>query len=159
MSWVRVDDGFTSNAKIVQLSDRDFRVWMRLLCHCARTRDPSVDKVALNEVAGLTKASVGRFAALVLLDPVGDDFEVHDWPQYQPKDSTGADRQAAWRARKAVTDTVTKTVTSAVTGTVTPLARTREPVPVPVERSKAVPAAGRAFAGADSLGSVVKAMP
>jgi hypothetical protein len=128
VSWLRVDDGFTGNAKIIQLTDREFRVWMRLLCHCARTRDPSVDKIALNEVAGLSKALVARFAKLELLDVVGDAFEVHDWPQYQPKDATSAERQAAWRARKAVTDAVTQTVTE----TVTSLACAREPVPVPV---------------------------
>lgn len=132
MSWVKISDDFTSNAKIVQLADREFRVWMRLLCHCGRTRDPSVDQVALREVAGLTKALVARFASLVLLDPVGDAFEVHDWPQYQPKDVTSAERQAAWRARKAVTQTVTPAVTECVTETVTSLACAREPVPVPV---------------------------
>ena len=135
MSWVRIDDGFTGNAKIIQLTDREFRIWMRLLCHCSRTRDPSVDRSALNEVAGMSKALIVRFRTLGLLDPVGEAFEVHDWPQYQPKDATSAERQAKWRARKAVTKSVTEGVTQPVTEGVTSLARAREPVPVPPSSS------------------------
>lgn len=111
MSWLRVDDGFTSNAKVAQLTDSEFRVWMRLLCHCARSQDPSVDPVARREVNGLTAGRVRRYADLGLLDAVGDHHEVHDWSDYQPKDSTAAERQARWRSRQAVTGAVTPAVT------------------------------------------------
>lgn len=104
MPWLRLDDGFTSNSKIAQLSNTEFRVWMRLLCHCARSHDPSVDAAARNEVVGLTGKAVLRFAGLGLLDPVGDNFEVHDWTHYLPKDATNAERQARWRARKAASN-------------------------------------------------------
>lgn len=99
MTWLRIHDGFTSNSKIAQLSDRDFRVWMRLLCYCGNTRDPSVDSVAKREVSGLTSARVSRFKTLRLLDQIGDELEVHDWPKYLPKDEQNAARQAKWRSR------------------------------------------------------------
>lgn len=125
MSWLRIDDGFTSNSKVVQLSDREFRVWMRTLCHCGRSQDPTVDEGTLSEVAGLTRPLVKKLADLRLLDEVGEVWEVHDWPHYQPKDATGADRQARWRARKRLSD-VTNTVTAVVTDGVTePLPRAR----------------------------------
>lgn len=122
MAWVRLDDGFAVNGKIAQLSDPEFRTWVRLLCHCGKVQDPTVDKVTVQEVVGLTPKRVDRYAELRLLDPIDDDYEVHDWEQYQPKDVTGAERQARWRARNNakrnagrnggnVTNPVTETVT------------------------------------------------
>jgi hypothetical protein len=101
MAWLRLDDGYTSNSKIAQLGNAEFRVWLRLLCHCARSHDPSVDAAARNEVVGLTRKAVQRFADLGLLDVVGDNHEVHDWTHYLPKDATNVERQARWRARRA----------------------------------------------------------
>ena len=102
MSWLRIGDEFASHPKIAQLTDREFRVWMRTLCFCARYQDPTIDEVALIEVPGLTKTIVTKLGTLGLIDVVGDKFEIHDWAGYQPKDATGAERQAKWRARHAV---------------------------------------------------------
>jgi hypothetical protein len=82
VSWLRIDDGFTSHRKIAQLTDSEFRCWMRLLCHCAHAKDWVVTDATLGEVAKLTKARVGRFAELGLLDPVEVGYEVHDWILY-----------------------------------------------------------------------------
>ena len=99
MSWLRIDDRFASHPKVAQLSDKEFRVWMRTLCYCACYQDPTVDHVALGEVPGLTRKVAMRFAELELLDTSDAGFEVHDWAMYAPKDATGAERQARWRAR------------------------------------------------------------
>ena len=124
MAWLRIDDGFTRNSKIAQLTDAEFRVWMRLLCHCAGSRDPSVDDVAMREVAGLNRQRVQRFHHLDLVDEIGGSYEIHDWLLYQPKDGTNADRQARWRSRRnasqAVTPPVTGVTHEAVTAPVTP---------------------------------------
>lgn len=100
MSWLRLDDGFAGHPKIAALSDGEFRVWLRLLCYCGKVHDPTVDSVAIREVKGLTSRKISRYFDLELLDKSGTDFEVHDWPIYQPKDATGAERQARWRARR-----------------------------------------------------------
>ena len=100
MTWLRISDGFASNKKIAQFSDREFRVWLRLLCYCAKEQDPSVDAIVTREVPGVTKAFIRRCHTLELLDAIGDDHEVHDWSHYLPKDGTNADRQARWRARR-----------------------------------------------------------
>lgn len=124
MAWLRIDDGFTANTKIAQLTDAEFRVWMRLLCHCAGSRDPSVDAVARREVSGLTARRVERFRQLDLVDKVGDDFEVHGWSDFLPKDATNAERQKRWRARhRNAQSNADRNVTSgdvAVTENVTP---------------------------------------
>ena len=112
MSWLRIDDRFASHPKVAQLSDKEFRSWVRLLCFCAAYQDPSVDNVALSEVPGLTKHMIARFASLGLLDPAGDVYEIHDWIKFIPKDATGAERQARWRARNGDRNAVRNTVLS-----------------------------------------------
>jgi hypothetical protein len=99
MSWLRLDDGFATNPKIAALSDRELRVWLRVLCYCAQLQDPTVDRVTIREVSGLTLRVISKLIDVGLLDESGSDYEVHDWAFYQPKDKTGADRQAKWRAR------------------------------------------------------------
>lgn len=101
MSWLRIDDGFANHPKIAKLTDREFRVWLRTLCYCARYQDPSVDDATLAEVKGLEVAKIARFAEIGLLDSIGEAYEVHDWQTYTAKDLTGTERQAKWRARRA----------------------------------------------------------
>jgi hypothetical protein len=89
---------------------------MRVLCHCAHAKDPTVDKVTRREVAGLTISRVERFETLELLDRVGGNHEVHDWAKFIPKDATNAERQARWRGRRnGVTGNVTKRLKRDVT--------------------------------------------
>jgi hypothetical protein len=101
MAWVRLDDRFTENPKILELSDAEFRTWVRLLCHCAHVGDPSVDVKTRREVAGLSKTRIDHFAVLGLLDRLDGAYEVHDWLTYAPKDATSAERVSRFRARKA----------------------------------------------------------
>ncbi len=104
MTWLRIHDGFTQNSKIAQLTDAQFRVWMRLLCYCGSSRDPTVDSVALREISGLDRRRVRTYLDLGLLDEIGDDFEIHDWSKYMPKEEQNAARQAKWRGRKRNAD-------------------------------------------------------
>lgn len=117
MAWLRLDDGFATHPKIAALTDRELRVWLRVLCYCSRQRDPTIDAITRQEVVGLTSAAVNRFAGLELLDVSGQDHEVHDWEKYQPKDLTGSERQARWRSRRngCITGNVTDDVTDDVT--------------------------------------------
>lgn len=110
MTWLRVDPGFVLHPKIVELTDREFRAWVRLLCYCAQAEDPTVDASTIANVPRVFRRDCARFAALGLLDPVGEKHEVHNWIKYLPKD-TPAERQAAWRARKALAADVTRAST------------------------------------------------
>jgi len=112
VSWIRLDDGFTINAKVVALSDGDFRVWLRLLCHCAKSSDPTVDSATIREVSGLNSRRIQRYFSLDLLDVCGESFIVHDWASYQPKFLQSAERMRRWRANRDVTSDVTNGVTS-----------------------------------------------
>jgi hypothetical protein len=147
VSWLRIDDGFTNHPKILELTDSEFRTWIRLLCHCSRVEDPSVDAATKREVAGLSAGRVARYWKIGLLDKTGDDYEVHNWPQYRKKDETNADRQRRWRARQRIQRNAESNgsngVTEGVTGAVTSLAcdqardQARTPVPEPEPEDKA----------------------
>jgi hypothetical protein len=100
VSWLRLDDGFAEHPKIVELTDRELRIWLRTLCYCSRAQDPSIDRFTLETVPGLTPNFVSKLVSLRLVDPIENGHEIHDWIKYQPKDKTGAERQARWRGRR-----------------------------------------------------------
>lgn len=100
MSWLRIDDGFADHPKIGVLTDKEFRVWMKTLCYCARYQDPTVDEATMGSISGLSVKTLARFVGLGLLDKRLTSHVVHDWVAYAPKDSTGAERQAKWRANR-----------------------------------------------------------
>jgi hypothetical protein len=55
VSWVRIDDRFPTHPKIAQLSDREFRVHVRVLCYTAMFRTEGViPTAAFSEIPGLT---------------------------------------------------------------------------------------------------------
>lgn len=104
MSWLRVDDGFTIHPKITSLSDKDFRIWVRILCFSARnnSKDGALTGVK-GELRGVTDKVIKRFIAARLID-VGTDgvMRVHDWSDYARgrSDPTNAERQARFRESK-----------------------------------------------------------
>lgn len=100
MAWLRLDDGFATHPKIAALTDRELRIWLRVLCYCSQHQDPTVDRITIQVVSGLTLKVIRKLIEVGLLDESGGDYEVHDWLVYAPKDPTGADRQAKWRARR-----------------------------------------------------------
>lgn len=85
MSWLRIDDGFAEHYKIAELSDREFRVWLRILCYAARNngRAGRLTAAMRREIVGLTPTILKHLLALGLLDADIDGIvSVHDWPIY-----------------------------------------------------------------------------
>lgn len=83
MSWLRVDDGFASHPKIAKLSDSEFRVWMRLLCYCAKYRSGEVSEAAQGELRGFTAKTLQRFEEVGLIDRMnGGPPTIHHWALY-----------------------------------------------------------------------------
>lgn len=105
MSWLRVDDGFAEHPKLEALTDRQFRLWAKLLGRCARYRTDGHVPAGILVGIRVKPGDLDRFTALGLLDSSnGSEPTVHDWSDYNPKDPTKADRQARWRAKQASTD-------------------------------------------------------
>lgn len=72
MSWLRIDDTMMENPKIEALTDRQLRVWLRLLCYCARQRNggelPPTRTQRAQLVPGLTPTLIAKLANLGLID-------------------------------------------------------------------------------------------
>lgn len=98
-SWLRLDPGFVTHPKIALLTDRQFRVWMRVLANAASTESAIVNEGTMREIAGLDQKSVDRFTELRLLDRNGSAWNVHDWSDYAPPLS-GAERTRRYRNRR-----------------------------------------------------------
>lgn len=131
MSWVKLDDGFTENAKIVALSDRALRLYLRGLCYAARNRtDGVLDRKALAHIGGTGRLRRELVDARAW-DEAEGDVVIHDYVKYNPTRSQVEARRLGAESRKrrerhrkrvahghaechAVTDGVTTTVTHAV---------------------------------------------
>jgi hypothetical protein len=117
--WLRLDDKFARHPKIVQLSDREFRVHIRVLCYCAEYRTEGALPASIwTEITGLTRAMGDRFLEIGLWQKKRTNaaLSVHDFNKYNPKDPTAADRMVRYRKRQrdgAVTDGDTETVSRA----------------------------------------------
>lgn len=140
MPWGRVDDGLHANGKVWLLSDRAFRIWWYSVSYCnaKRGRDPlgrltQAEAEAVCRLARTTTAGAIRriIAELVAPHPPlygafwerdGQDYVVHDFPDYGPKlDLTAAERQRRRRGKSASHADVTRDSHADVT----------HPVPVP----------------------------
>lgn len=136
MTWLRVDDKFPRHPKVAALTDREFRVWVRVLCYCAeyKTKGKLPDS-ARQEIAGLTNATVTRYVTLGLLDKDRKGAcEVHDWRLYNPSDPTAAARMREHRRNARSNDAVTRSRARAGT-------RAR-PDPSPTPKDKTEPNRG-----------------
>jgi len=107
MPWLRVDDLFADHPKVEILTDREFRVHVRVLCYCARYKTRGRIPAAIwTTIRGLTRTMGDRFVEVGLWDKDDQGLSVHDWEKYNPHDPTKAERQARWRAnRNADVDT------------------------------------------------------
>jgi len=105
MSWLRIDDGFTESPKIEALTDREFRVWVRLLCYCARQKAggelPELRTKRSQIVPGLSAAFVAKLSRIGLIDDRDSIQFVHDFAHYNPTDPTAASRMQRFRDRNA----------------------------------------------------------
>jgi hypothetical protein len=82
MTFLRLDDGFAGDPRIVALSDREFRGWLRTLYYCDRYRDPALPAARYDEI-GVPDETRDGFATAGLVDVVPDSHAVwdDDWMQ------------------------------------------------------------------------------
>jgi hypothetical protein len=113
MSWVRVDDGFSENPKILELDDRTFRIHVWALCYCARHLTDGL--LVLGVLRGCPLVTrkytldrvLGCLVGAGLWEPVEGGYLVHDYLVFNPaaakvreKRAAAAERQRRWRDNK-----------------------------------------------------------
>lgn len=100
MSWLRLDDGFTSHPKFEGWNAAEKWAFLELMEYCARYRTggrvPS-DLALLPR--SVTAKVVYRAEDAGWLERRDGALFVHDWDIYNPRDATGAERQRRYRER------------------------------------------------------------
>ena len=111
MPWFKVDDGFDSHPKVLDVPLRAIGLWTKAGAWSARNlTDGEVPSSAVRVLGG-TKNDADRLAAAGLWDVVKDErgtvYRFHDWEEFNPTSSQvkeqrrkTAERVASWRERK-----------------------------------------------------------
>lgn len=82
MAWLRLDDGFDTNHKILELREVERWRWTRVLVYCAKNRNKGVVTATVLRELGLEK-TVQKLLQIGLLDELsGNAYRVHDWYVY-----------------------------------------------------------------------------
>jgi hypothetical protein len=100
--WVKLDDGFVSHPKIVDLSDRAFRLHVAALCHSGRNLTDgwlsprAVRTVAVEVDADPVELPLELVAAGVWERDDAGGYRIHDFGDYNPTaERVKADREKA----------------------------------------------------------------
>src|SRR6266511_2429023 len=118
MSWVRIDDNMPDHPKIIGLSDKAFRAYVKGLCHAARfLTDGKLYRSTLSTIA--TKATRTELVEAGLwIELETGDVEIGSFLEYNRDAATvkeerrkGAERLRRWRERNAESNAVTDPVT------------------------------------------------
>lgn len=108
MGWSKIDDGYPDHPKVVDLSDRAFRVDITAWCYCSRfLTDGHLPETVLRRWA--SSKVITELVQAGRLDEVPSGFEVHDYLVYNPtraevldqREKQRAQRSAAGKARAA----------------------------------------------------------
>lgn len=104
MTWFKVDDGFWSHPKVLQLSLPARGLWVSAGAYCAaHLTDGFIAEPALPTVAGYARNADKYAAELVaarLWDRESGGWRFHDWTDMQPTRASIEERRAADRLKK-----------------------------------------------------------
>lgn len=85
MTWAKLDDAFPNHPKVVELSDRLFRLHVTAICYCAKgLTDGEVPAGALRRLLRGTPRQAQALVDAGLWEVNGDGWAVHDYLKYNP---------------------------------------------------------------------------
>lgn len=101
--WFRFYPEALRNPKVLSLSDKEFRLWVRLLCIAAENDGElgPLDQLKLVLSTRLDHLSTGveRLVSAGLIDPLARGYRPHNWDKFQYKSDTSTDRVRRFRKR------------------------------------------------------------
>jgi len=101
MTWFKVDDGFWSHPKSVDLTPEAVALWVRAGSYCGKhLTDGYVPKGRLGMLQGSPEAAYELVAAGLWLEVV-DGWQFHDWSVYQDTKDAVEKRRESWKQRAA----------------------------------------------------------
>ena len=95
MPWVKLDDNFPSNDKVLSVGADAFRLYVEGLCHCARNLTDGV--VTAHALRRLWEPSSAAELVTARLWTASDDgYEINDYLEFNPsREQVEAQREAA----------------------------------------------------------------
>jgi len=100
MTWFRIDDGFWSHPKIVQLSDAAITLWTRSGSYsCQHLTDGHLTTHALRMVGGKARVA-DELVHAGLWETDNGGYRFHDWEHYQESSEVVLARRANARERQ-----------------------------------------------------------
>lgn len=107
--WFRFYSDALRNPKVAALTDREFRLWVKLLA-VAADNDGFIPEVGLlkhvlNGRLDHLLTGVKALSNAGLIDPKEDGYEPHNWSKFQYKSDTSTDRVKKHRAERNVSET------------------------------------------------------
>jgi hypothetical protein len=113
--WFRFYADAMRNPKVLKLSDKDFRLWIRLLSIASENegRIPPDDelKLVLSARLDYVKGGLKRLLKAGLIDPLKSGYEPHNWQKFQYKSDTSTERVQKHRRFRNVSETPPDTET------------------------------------------------
>ncbi len=100
MTWVKLDDSLPDHPKIIRLSDAAFRAYITGLCYCGKyLTDGGIPGPLALRFAG-KRAVLQELVHALLWIPMGEDFAVNGFLEYNPtRQQVEAERKAARERR------------------------------------------------------------
>lgn len=96
MPWFKIDDGFWSHAKVLDLSSDALALWVRSGSYCAGHLTDGEVKPSILRLMGASDGAALELVESGLWDFDGGSWWFHDWSVYQPsRESVLAEREAA----------------------------------------------------------------
>lgn len=99
--WFKIDDGFWSHPKVIELSPSAVALWVRAGSYCAgHLTDGEVKRATLRLLAA-DEADALELVACGLWDEVPSGWAFHDWEDYQPPASATKEKRAELSRRRS----------------------------------------------------------
>lgn len=100
MAWVRLDDSAMDHPKILQLTDAQFRLWVKGLCYCQKhLTDGLIPDQAIKAMFGKAH-DVQRLCVIALWEATEGGFMVHDFLDWNDPRELVTERRKASDAKK-----------------------------------------------------------
>jgi hypothetical protein len=102
MSWVRIEDGFTSHPKVCGLTDRTFRVHVNALCYASYNLTNGYIPVGAIKLLHGTRLNAQHLVDARLWELIEGGWVIHHYLEYNPtKERVLARREEISRQRSA----------------------------------------------------------
>lgn len=131
--WFRLYADAMRNPKVLKLSDKEFRIWVRLLAVASENEGKLPDladlKLVLNMRLDHLSSALDRLISVGLIDALEAGYAPHSWDKFQYKSDTSTERVAKHRQKRNVSVTPPDTETD----TDVPLAKAKGAEPVEID--------------------------